>query len=61
MPEHLEFLIAEARKYQMSSEESEAQIKSFAYGNVHFENEAVTRQDIDSAKHDLDVQPPVRA
>jgi hypothetical protein len=44
MSERLKMLIEKARHYQMSAEELTEQEISFAYGNVHFENERVTRE-----------------
>lgn len=49
MSKELEFLIEEARKYEMSSEEKRDQIMSFAYGNTHLENAAITREDVEEA------------
>jgi hypothetical protein len=49
MSTHLEDLIELARKHKMTAEEQDAQIRSFAYGNTHFENPAITREDIDNA------------
>jgi hypothetical protein len=47
MTEALKILIETARKVQMSANEREAQRRSFAYGNTHFENEQITREMID--------------
>jgi hypothetical protein len=49
MPTDLELLIELARKHQMTAAEGDAQIRSFAYGNTHFENESITREDVDRA------------
>jgi hypothetical protein len=49
MPTDLELLIELARKHQMTTAERDAQIRSFAYGNTHFENESITREDVDRA------------
>ena len=49
MSEELEFLIEEARRYEMSSEEKRDQIISFAYGNTHLENPAITREHVEEA------------
>ncbi len=49
MPTDLERLIERARKHTISAAEHDAQVRSFAYGNTHFENEAITREDIDRA------------
>lgn len=43
------FLIEEARGYQMTSDEREAQVRSFAFGNTHLENDSITMDDIDHA------------
>jgi hypothetical protein len=47
MTDALRILIETARKVQMSSDEREAQRRSFAYGNTHFENEKITREMVD--------------
>jgi hypothetical protein len=49
MPTNLEMLIEKARKHQMTDDERDAQVRSFAYGNTHFENETITRADVDRA------------
>ena len=49
MSKSLEELIQIARKYRMTPEERDDQVRSFAYGNTHFENEDITRADIDQA------------
>jgi hypothetical protein len=49
MPTDLEILIELARKHEMSPSERDAQLRSFAYGNTHFENESITHKDIDDA------------
>lgn len=36
--------------------ERDAQIRSFAYGNVHLENEAITKADIDNAMKSLQTE-----
>jgi hypothetical protein len=54
MDKHLEYLIEWARKYPISEEESKAQVRSFAYGNTHFENDRITKADIDTAMEKLD-------
>ena len=41
---NLEYLINEARKINMSSEERAEQRASFAYGNAAFENHLITRE-----------------
>jgi hypothetical protein len=45
----LDRLIEEARRYQMTPEERESQIRSFAYGNTRLENGEITRDDIERA------------
>lgn len=49
MPRHLEMLLEATRKREITPAELEAQRRSFAYGNTHFENERVTRETIDRA------------
>ena len=49
----LEALIEQARKYRMTPAEQEAQVRSFAYGNTHLENDSITREDIDRAAESL--------
>jgi len=49
----LDVLIERARKHKISADEHAAQVRSFAYGNTHFENEAITREDIDRAVESL--------
>ena len=49
MCENLQYLIEQARHYQMSDAEREAQVRSFAYGNTRLENPCITRADIDEA------------
>lgn len=39
-------LVEQARHYEMSEEEREAQLRSFAFGNVHLANGVTTREDI---------------
>jgi hypothetical protein len=47
--ENLKELIEMARRHQVTPEEREAQVRSFAYGNTHFENQTITEEDIDKA------------
>lgn len=47
MTDALKRLIDTARLAPMSPEEREAQRRSFAYGNTHFENPAITREMVD--------------
>ena len=49
MPTNLELLIEMARKHEMTADERDAQVRSFAYGNTHFENATITREDVDRA------------
>jgi hypothetical protein len=47
MANRLEFLLREAQHRKNSSSEQEAQRRSFAFGNTHFENERITRETVD--------------
>ncbi|HEY7391884.1 MAG TPA: hypothetical protein VH640_25430 [Bryobacteraceae bacterium] len=58
MANNLEYLIELARKHQITPEEHDAQVRSFAYGNTHFENETITRADIDRAVDSLKAADP---
>lgn len=49
MASELERLIELARHHQITPEEHDAQVRSFAFGNTHFENPTITRADIDKA------------
>jgi hypothetical protein len=49
MPTNLELLIEMARKHEITADERDAQVRSFAYGNTHFENATITREDVDRA------------
>jgi hypothetical protein len=51
--EKLQKLIEQARRHKMSPAERDAQVRSFAYGNTHLENEAITKADIDRAMTSL--------
>jgi hypothetical protein len=53
MANRLEALLQESRNRENSSSEQEAQRRSFAYGNTHFENERITRETVDRAAEDL--------
>ena len=53
MSKDVQYLIELARKHEITTEEHDAQVRSFAYGNTHFENEAITRADIDQAVNAL--------
>ncbi len=49
----LKALIEASQKAGMPSEEREAQRRSFAYGNTHFENPLITREMVDRAAESL--------
>ena len=49
----LKVLLDFSRKGQMPRAEREAQRRSFAFGNTHFENELITREMIDRAAEAL--------
>jgi hypothetical protein len=49
----LEQLIELARKHQMADAERDVQLRSFAYGNAHLDNSALTRADVDRAVDSL--------
>jgi len=53
MPQELEALLAAARGREVTPAEQEAQRRSFAYGNTHFENERITRDTVDRAAEEL--------
>ena len=53
MPSNLQALLKIARDRPNTAIEQEAQRRSFAYGNTHFENESITRSTIDKAAEDL--------
>lgn len=53
MANKLEALLKASRDHNNSSSEQEAQRRSFAYGNTHFENERITRETVDRAAEDL--------
>lgn len=52
--EKLQNLIEQARAHKMSDRERDAQVRSFAYGNTHLENDTITKSDIDKAVTSLD-------
>lgn len=60
MSKELQQLIDRARQHKMTEAEREAQIRSFAYGNTHFENQTITRADIDQAARSVRAQSQVR-
>ena len=49
----LKVLLEISRKGAMPKDEREAQRRSFAYGNTHFENELITRKMVDEAAEKL--------
>ncbi len=53
MPDELEKLLEMSRRREPTSVEQEAQRRSFAYGNTHFENDKITRETIDRAADEL--------
>ncbi len=53
MSKELEILLAESRRRRSTPEEDEAQRRSFAYGNTHFENESITREMVNRAAEAL--------
>jgi hypothetical protein len=46
MTAQLQELLARARNTQQTEADRETQRQSFAYGNSHFENEAITRETV---------------
>ena len=64
MSTKLEDLLTTSRSRPVSETELEAQRRSFAFGNTHFENEQITRETIDRAadalKHDTTNRYPER-
>ncbi|MGB3296179.1 MAG: hypothetical protein WBB01_24605 [Phormidesmis sp.] len=48
MSKQLEQLLDQTRNIQMTSQQREAQRRSFAYGNAHLENKHVTPEMIDA-------------
>ncbi len=68
MSKHLEQLIDLARKYRedngFTQEERDRQVRSFAFGNTHFQNEEITMGDIDTAmdtlRTEVEHEPTVR-
>lgn len=49
MSENLDRILKAAKRAPMSSDDREAQRRSFAYGNARIENERVTRSMVDKA------------
>lgn len=53
MSDELKNLLAIAKTVQLSPSQAEEQRRSFAFGNTHFENEAITRATVDRAAEGL--------
>ncbi len=53
MSKELEMLLEASRKRRTTQDEDEAQRRSFAYGNTHFENERITKETVDRAAEEL--------
>jgi hypothetical protein len=53
MPRKLEMLLAASLEREFTPAQQEAQRRSFAFGNTHFENERITRETIDRAAEAL--------
>lgn len=53
MSDELERLLSLASAHEMNAEQREAQRRSFAYGNTHFENSDITRETVDRAADEL--------
>lgn len=49
MSDSLDKLLERARRIPMTSDQAEAQRRSFAYGNAKIENDRVTRKMVDDA------------
>ena len=64
MSTKLEDLLIASRSRPVSENQLEAQRRSFAFGNTHFENEQITRETInraaDALKHDKTNRHPER-
>ena len=58
MSKSLQQLIEIARQHHITPEEHDAQVRSFTYGNTHFENETITRSDVDRAVETLKASDP---
>ncbi len=56
MTEELKQLLDLARFVPLSASEAEAQRRSFAFGNTHFENDQITRSTIDKAAEALNLE-----
>lgn len=53
MSKELEMLLEVSRNRETTPAEQEAQRRSFAYGNTHFENERITKETVDRAAEAL--------
>ena len=53
MSKELDELIERAKRLEVTPANREAQRRSFAYGNTHFENERITRDTIQEAAEQL--------
>ena len=53
MSNELQELIEKAKKIDVTPASREAQRRSFAYGNTHFENPLITREMVDRAADDM--------
>ena len=53
MPRKLEMLLAASLEREFTPAQQEAQRRSFAFGNTHFENERITRETSDRAAEAL--------
>jgi hypothetical protein len=53
MNDALKALLDASKRAEMPAAEREAQRRSFAYGNTHFENELITREMVDKAASSL--------
>ena len=56
MNDALRTLVDRSRALPMPAEEKEAQRRSFAFGNTHFENPLITREMVDRAAVAVDVE-----
>ena len=46
-------IIEMARRHKITPKEHDAQVRSFVYGNIHFENPSIPRADVDQAVESL--------
>ena len=61
MDNNLQYLIECARRHVITASEREAQVRSFAYGNTHIENESITKADIEQAMQAERESEPLRS